>query len=113
MILLTQCSLQSKDIILLPRNMPRQQKTFPLQGWFLLACVTLTHLCPVLRLYNAVLKISILNKEGIIKKISYERRDYESVDEKSLSLGYVPKKQQKKEGTNGLKIVTPRQGKYL
>ena len=24
-------------------------------------------------------------KEGIIKKISYERRDYESVDEKSLS----------------------------
>ena len=30
-------------------------------------------------------KILILNKEGIIKKISYERRAYESVDEKSLS----------------------------
>ena len=30
-------------------------------------------------------KILILNKEGIIKKISYERCDYESVDEKSLS----------------------------
>ena len=30
-------------------------------------------------------KISILKLEGIIKKISYERRDYESVDEKSLS----------------------------
>ena len=30
-------------------------------------------------------KISILNKEGIIEKISYERRAYESVDEKSLS----------------------------
>ena len=30
-------------------------------------------------------KILILNKEGIIEKISYERRDYESVDEKSLS----------------------------
>ena len=29
-------------------------------------------------------KISLLKLEGIIKKISYERRDYESVDEKSL-----------------------------
>ena len=27
----------------------------------------------------------ILILEGIIKKISYERRDYESVDEKNLS----------------------------
>ena len=37
-----------------------------------------------------MLKILILNKEGIIEKISYERRNYErrtyeSVDEKSLS----------------------------
>ena len=30
-------------------------------------------------------KILVLNKEGIIEKISYERRAYESVDEKSLS----------------------------
>ena len=30
-------------------------------------------------------EISILFEEGIIKKISYERRAYESVDEKSLS----------------------------
>ena len=30
-------------------------------------------------------KILILNKEGIIEKISYERRAYESVYEKSLS----------------------------
>ena len=30
-------------------------------------------------------KTFILNKEGIIEKISYERRAYESVDEKSLS----------------------------
>ena len=30
-------------------------------------------------------KILILNKEGIIEKISYERRAYESVDEKRLS----------------------------
>ena len=29
-------------------------------------------------------KILILNKEGIIEKISYERRAYESVDEKRL-----------------------------
>ena len=30
-------------------------------------------------------KILILNWEGIIEKISYELRAYESVDEKSLS----------------------------
>ena len=30
-------------------------------------------------------KILILILEGIIKNFSYERRDYESVDEKSLS----------------------------
>ena len=30
-------------------------------------------------------KIFILIKEGIIKKISYDRRNYESVDENSLS----------------------------
>ena len=30
-------------------------------------------------------KILILNKEGIIEENSYERRAYESVDEKSLS----------------------------
>ena len=38
-------------------------------------------------------KILILNKEGIIEKISYERRAYESVDEKSL----CPEKRRKKE----------------
>ena len=30
-------------------------------------------------------KISILNKEGIIEKNSYERRAYESVDDRSHS----------------------------
>ena len=30
-------------------------------------------------------KILILNQEGIIEKFFYERRTYESVDEKSLS----------------------------
>ena len=37
-------------------------------------------------------KISILKLEGIIKKISYERRDYESEDEKSLCLEKLRKK---------------------
>ena len=32
-----------------------------------------------------IAKTSILKLEGIFKKISYDRRDYESVDEKSLS----------------------------
>ena len=49
-------------------------------------------------------KISILKLEGIIKKISYERRDYESVDEKKPILGYVSKNYEKKNsGTKGLK----------
>ena len=41
-------------------------------------------------------KILILNKEGIIEKISYERRAYESVDKKSLSL-VMSRKTTKKE----------------
>ena len=41
-------------------------------------------------------KILILNKEGIIEKISYERRAYDrSVDEKSLSR-LCPEKRRKK-----------------
>ena len=32
-----------------------------------------------------IAKISFLKKEGITKKISYERRVYESVNDKSLS----------------------------
>ena len=38
-------------------------------------------------------KILNLNKEGIIEKISYQRRAYESVDE---NLGNVPKNEEKK-----------------
>ena len=34
-------------------------------------------------------RLPILILEGIIKKISYERRDYESVDEKNLSYAMV------------------------
>ena len=40
---------------------------------------------PSVPLWPRLAKLSILILEGIIKKISYERRDYESVDEKSLS----------------------------
>ena len=51
-------------------------------------------------------KILILILEGIIKKISHERRDYESVDEKKLILGYVPKNYEKKNsGSKGLKKI--------
>ena len=42
-------------------------------------------LLPIAHKSARIGKISILKLEGIIKKISYERRDYESVDEKSLS----------------------------
>ena len=42
-------------------------------------------LVPIAHKSARIDKISILKLEGIIKKISYERRDYESVDEKSLS----------------------------
>ena len=40
---------------------------------------------PSVLIWHRLVKLSILILEGIIKKISYERRDYESVDEKSLS----------------------------
>ena len=40
---------------------------------------------PSVPIWHRLTKLSILILEGIIKKISYERRDYESVDEKSLS----------------------------
>ena len=50
----------------------------------------LTHYCIASNIYLVGLTkflISIL--EGILREISYERRDYESVDEKSLSLSYI------------------------
>ena len=40
---------------------------------------------PSLPIWHRSAILSILILEGIIKIISYERRDYESVDEKSLS----------------------------
>ena len=48
-------------------------------------------------------KILILNKEWFIEKISYERRAYESVDEKSLSWVTSRKTTKKKNsGSKGL-----------
>ena len=46
---------------------------------------TINPLLPIAYKSARIDKISILKLEGIIKKISYERRDYESVDEKCLS----------------------------
>ena len=40
---------------------------------------------PSVPIWDRLAKILILIEEGIIKKISYERRDYESVDEIRLS----------------------------
>ena len=40
---------------------------------------------PSVLIWQRLAKLSILILEGTIKKISYERCDYESVDEKSLS----------------------------
>ena len=42
-------------------------------------------LLPIAHKSARIVKISILKLEGIIKKISNGLRDYESVDEKSLS----------------------------
>ena len=50
----------------------------------------------------------ILILEGILKKKSYEGRDYESVDGKILSLSYVMKNNEKKTScSNGLKRLWP------
>ena len=51
-------------------------------------------------------QILILKLEGIIKNFSYERRDYESVDEKSLSYAMSQNTTKKKSGTKGLKYHT-------
>ena len=49
-----------------------------------------------------IAKILILNKESIIEKIPYERHAYESVDEKSLSLGMSRKTMEK--GIHAFKV---------
>ena len=68
--------------------------------YFLLA--TLTYL-PSVRKSERIAKISILKLEGTIKKISYEPRDYESVDEKSLSWALSRKTtKEKNSGSKGL-----------
>ena len=49
-------------------------------------------------------KILILNKERIIEKISYERRAYESVEEKRAYLRLCPEKQRKKKEFMHLRV---------
>ena len=50
---------------------------------------------PSVSIWHRLTKLSILILEGIIKKISYQHRDYESVDVKCLSQPYVPKNDEK------------------
>ena len=54
-------------------------RTYPL--WM----IWLNPLVPSAHKSARIAKISILKLEGTIKKIFYERRDYESVDEERLS----------------------------
>ena len=49
-----------------------------------LFCCWLTLYVLTGRIHPVLPKFQFKKKEGIIKKIFYERRDYESVDEKSL-----------------------------
>ena len=49
-------------------------------------CARVNPFPPSVPIWQRLAKLSILILEGTIKKIFYERRDYESVDEKSLSL---------------------------
>ena len=58
---------------------------------------------PSVPIWHSLSKLPILVLEGIIKEISSERRDYESVDEKSL---YVPKNDEKNNsGGKGLELI--------
>ena len=62
-------------------SLSNKQLTFQIKDKFI------NPLLPIADKSARIGKISILKLEGIIKKFSYERRDYESVDEKSLSKG--------------------------
>ena len=53
-------------------------------------------LLPIAHKSARIAKISILKLEGTIEKISYERHDYESVDEKSLFYAYISQNYEKK-----------------
>ena len=61
-------------------------------------------LLPITHKSARIDKISIPKLEGIIKKISYERHDYESANKKSLSKA-MSRKTMKNSGTKGLKKI--------
>ena len=63
-------------------------------------------------IWHRLAKLSILILEGIIKNISYERRDYESVDEKSLSR-LCPEKRRKKRNSGGKGLKKMRIYKFV
>ena len=50
--------------------------------WTSIRANIINPLPPSVPIWNRLAKLSFSILEGIIKKISYERRDYESVDEK-------------------------------
>ena len=60
-------------------------------------------LLPIMYKSALIDKISILKLEGIFKQISYDRRDYESVEEKSLSQAVSKNYEKKNSGTKGFK----------
>ena len=59
---------------------------------------------------SCIAKFSILKYEGTIKKNSYEHRDYESVDEKSLSYRVCAEKRQKKISQKRVKGLLDKRG---
>ena len=71
------------------------------ESYFVFSC-NFNPLLPIAHKSAQIDKISILKLEGIIKKISYERRDYESVDEKSLSKAVSKNYEKENSGTKGL-----------
>ena len=55
---------------------PHARKPIVIEAFYTLLLL-LTLYCPAQHICDAVPKVLILIEEGIIKKISYERRDYE------------------------------------
>ena len=74
-----------------------------LKGWRKFTNL-LNPLLPIAYKSARIDKISILKLEGIIKQISYERRDYESVEEKSIPKLCLEKLQKIKKNS-GTKVL--------
>ena len=69
--------------------------------------ILLNSLLPIAHKNAQIGKVSILKLEGIINKIFYERRDYESADEKAyLRLCREKNYERQNSGTKGLNFET-------